>query len=48
MGLFVGDQIDNKTERHIARSIRLLAVELGFGAILVGAGVLLWGLSRIF
>jgi len=41
MGLFVGDQLDNKTERHIAVSLRLACLGIGIGGLLAGIGIFL-------
>jgi len=51
MGFLVGDQIDNKTEAHVAMSVRIAAWGLGLGALIggvgFGVGVFLWGISRL-
>ena len=38
MGLLVGDMIDNKTERHVAVSLRIACIGIGVGALLTGLG----------
>lgn len=38
MGLFVPDMLDNKTEAHIAASVRLACVGIGVGFALTGLG----------
>lgn len=46
MGLFVPDMIDNKTEAHVAISIRVAAFGIGVGSVLAGLGFIFWGLSK--
>lgn len=36
MGIF--DQIDNKTEAHVAASVRVMCIGIGVGAFLTGLG----------
>ena len=47
MGLLVGDQIDNKTEAHVALSVRLAGFGVLVGGVGFGIGWLLWGLSKL-
>jgi len=47
MGFLVGDQIDNKTEAHVAASVRVAALGVVAGGVGFGLGWLLWGLSKL-
>ena len=38
MSLFVPDMLDNKTEAHLAASVRIAAIGIGAGFLLVGLG----------
>lgn len=47
MGFLVGDQIDNKTEAHVAASVRIAALGLAAGALGVGLGFVMWGWAHL-
>jgi hypothetical protein len=48
MGLLVPDMLDNKTEAHMAFSVRLIALGWGFAGAMCGLWFLTLALGRIF